>query len=49
LQGGDSYLIVEFGKQKADIAITCRIRLLIQKLEALKIPGMVMNPSILGA
>ncbi|RDW60679.1 hypothetical protein BP6252_12062 [Coleophoma cylindrospora] len=47
-QGGDSYLIVEFGQQKADITITCRIRLLIQKIEALQIPGIVMNPSIIG-
>ncbi|KAF4636666.1 hypothetical protein G7Y89_g1423 [Cudoniella acicularis] len=47
-QGGDSYIIIEFGKQMADITITCRIRLLIEKLIALGIPGMVMNPSIGG-
>ncbi|KAL3420530.1 urea carboxylase [Phlyctema vagabunda] len=47
-QGGDSYIIVEFGQQKADITITCRIRLLMQKINALNIPEIVMNPSIIG-
>ncbi|KAH6662115.1 allophanate hydrolase subunit 2-domain-containing protein [Halenospora varia] len=47
-QGGDSFIIIEFGKQTSDITITCRIRLLMEKLEALKIPEMVMNPSIIG-
>lgn len=47
-QGGDEYIVIEFGKQTADITITCRIRLLMEKLRALDIPEIVMNPSIGG-
>ncbi|KAH8685367.1 urea carboxylase [Tricladium varicosporioides] len=47
-QGGDSFIIIEFGNQTSDITITCRIRLLMEKLAGLKIPEMVMNPSIIG-
>jgi hypothetical protein len=37
---------VEIGKQTVDIRVTSRIRLLVRKLEELKIPKMVMNPNI---
>lgn len=45
LQGGDCFLLVEIGEQTCDIRVTSRIRLLVQKLEALDL-GLVMNPNI---
>jgi urea carboxylase len=33
---------VEIGRQTTDVRVTSRIRLLVQKIEALKIPGLVM-------
>lgn len=45
LQGGDSFLLVEIGEQTCDVRVTSRIRLLVQKLEALNL-GLAMNPNI---
>ncbi|KUJ11040.1 uncharacterized protein LY89DRAFT_625418 [Mollisia scopiformis] len=44
-QGGDCFLLVEIGQQTCDVRVTSRIRLLVQKLEALNL-GLVMNPNI---
>ena len=45
-QGGDCFLLVEIGKQTCDVRVTSRIRLLVQKLEALENLKLVMNPNI---
>ncbi len=44
-QGGDCFLVVEFGEMTVDVAITTRVKLLVQKIEALKIP-VVLNPNV---
>ncbi|TAQ89761.1 hypothetical protein B7494_g1936 [Chlorociboria aeruginascens] len=45
-QGGDNFLLVEIGKQTVDVRVTTRIRVLVQKLQALKELKLAMNPNI---
>ncbi|KAF2092497.1 urea carboxylase [Rhizodiscina lignyota] len=45
-QGGDAFILVEFGEQSADIGIVSRIRLLVEKLELEKAPGLLLTPHI---
>ncbi|KAG0648468.1 Urea amidolyase [Hyphodiscus hymeniophilus] len=45
-QGGDSFLLVEIGTQTVDVRVTTRIRLLVEKLQKLKNPKLVMNPNV---
>lgn len=46
LQGGDTFLLVEFGLQRADILVVARIHQLVQKMEALKDLHLGLNPNI---
>ena len=46
VQGGDCFLLVEIGTQTVDVRVTTRIRLLVEKLQKLKSPKLVMNPNV---
>ncbi|KAI9745921.1 MAG: hypothetical protein M1818_000602 [Claussenomyces sp. TS43310] len=45
-QGGDSFMIVEIGKQTVDIMVSSRVRLLAERLQALNIKNLVMNQNV---
>ncbi|TVY80340.1 putative urea carboxylase [Lachnellula suecica] len=45
-QGGDCFLLVEIGIQTVDVRVTTRIRLLVEKLQNLETPKLVMNPNV---
>ena len=45
-QGGDTFLLVEFGLQRADVLVVARIRQLVEKLEALKDWNLSLGPNI---
>lgn len=38
--------MIEFGRQTVDIVVRSRIHILKQKVEALKIPDLVLNPNV---
>lgn len=45
-QGGDTFILVEFGLQRADVLVVARIRQLVEKLEALKDWRLSLGPNI---